>query len=67
MICGGIMPQKTTNLKVGRGENWIKELNDEILLSIYFETDRIIYSPSDLTLSMDSPFAGSVASVVSEL
>ena len=24
---------------------------------MYFETDRIIYSPSDLTLYMDSPFA----------
>ena len=24
---------------------------------MYFETDRIIYSPSDLTLYMDGPFA----------
>ena len=24
---------------------------------MYIETDRIIYSPSDLTLYMDSPFA----------
>jgi hypothetical protein len=33
------------------------ELNDEILIAMYIETDRIIYSPSDLTLYMDSPFA----------
>ena len=42
MISGGILPQKTTNLKVGSGENWIMELNDEILIAMYIETDRII-------------------------
>ena len=44
-------------LKVDSSENWITELNDKILIAMYIETDRIIYSPSDLTLYMDSPFA----------
>ena len=34
-------------LKVGSSENWITELNDKILIAMYIETDRIIYSPSE--------------------
>ena len=44
-------------MKVGSSEKWITELNDKILIAMHIEPDRIIYSPSDLTLYMDSPFA----------
>ena len=32
-------------------------IKDEVLIKMYIESNQIIYSPSDLTLYMDSPFA----------
>src|ERR1700760_1548781 len=32
-------------------------IKDEVLTAMYIESNQIIYSPSDLTLYMDSPFA----------